>query len=124
MADLITLHGGTAAAYTVDVSNVEQVQAAATRVQQELGDVTILINNAMVNCTDDILRIDMNQARKVLEVNVLAQILVSNLHYEGLNINHLGGSVMQIEKKSGGWQKNNNKKSELGQKRKKKRSTL
>ena len=77
VANDISTQGGTAVAYTVDVTSAEQVQEAANRVQHDLGDVTILVNNAMANCTDDILRIDLKQAKKVMEVNVLAQLLVS-----------------------------------------------
>ncbi len=66
-------------AYTVDVTSVEQVQQAATRVQQELGHVTILINNAMFVFYNDFLRVDIEDVRKTLDVNVASHFLVCYL---------------------------------------------
>ncbi len=72
----INSQGGTAVSYTVDVTCVEQVHQAATKVQQELGDVTILINNAMFVRPNDFLRIDVEDMRKILDVNVASHFVV------------------------------------------------
>lgn len=45
---------------------------AANRVLREVGDVTILINNAGVIFTRDVLQHSENQIRKTYDVNVLA----------------------------------------------------
>ena len=63
----------------MDVTSVEQVQQAATKVQQELGDVTILINNAMFVRFNDFLRIDVEDVRKILDVNVASHFVVCTL---------------------------------------------
>ena len=72
----INSQGGTAVAYTLDVTSVEQVHQAATEVQQELCDVTILINNAMFVTYNDILRIDVEHVKKILDVNVVSHFVV------------------------------------------------
>lgn len=58
--------------YVVDCSQREEISKAADKVKQEVGDVTILINNAGVVFCADLLSLQDSQIQKIFEVNVLA----------------------------------------------------
>ncbi|XP_068916562.1 17-beta-hydroxysteroid dehydrogenase 13-like [Tenebrio molitor] len=62
----------TAHAYHCDVSNRENVFEVAKKVQQEVGDVTILINNAGIMPTHPILTQTKDEIERTFNVNVLA----------------------------------------------------
>ncbi|XP_066581195.1 short-chain dehydrogenase/reductase family 16C member 6-like isoform X2 [Prorops nasuta] len=65
--------GGTAAhAYQCDVSNREQVRETAERVKQEVGNVTILVNNAGIMPCHAFLDHTPEEIRKIFDINVLA----------------------------------------------------
>ncbi|XP_033645031.1 short-chain dehydrogenase/reductase family 16C member 6-like [Asterias rubens] len=67
---MIKAFDGNVLAYKVDVTNAEEVYETANEVKQEVGDVTVLVNNAgvvtgkrLMNCSDDMIR-------KTMDVNV------------------------------------------------------
>ncbi|XP_053559228.1 17-beta-hydroxysteroid dehydrogenase 13 [Bombina bombina] len=58
--------------FVVDCSKREDISTAADKVKQQVGDVTILINNAgVVNCAD-LLTLEDQQIQKIFDVNILA----------------------------------------------------
>lgn len=63
--------------YQVDISNRFNVYAAAERVKQEIGTVTILINNAGIVTGRRFLECNDEQIIKTFDVNVLAHFWVS-----------------------------------------------
>lgn len=63
--------------YQVDISNRMSVYAAAERVKQELGTVTILVNNAGVVTGKRFLECQDEQIVKTFDVNILAHFWVS-----------------------------------------------
>ncbi|XP_020289483.1 short-chain dehydrogenase/reductase family 16C member 6-like isoform X2 [Pseudomyrmex gracilis] len=59
-------------AYQCDVSNREQVLSVAERVKKEIGDVTILVNNAGIMPCHAFLDHTNDEIRKIFDINVLA----------------------------------------------------
>lgn len=59
-------------AYQCDVSSLESIQDLKVKVEEELGPVDILINNAALIFEDPITEVDSNYLMKMLHVNVLA----------------------------------------------------
>ncbi|KAK2580537.1 hypothetical protein KPH14_007672 [Odynerus spinipes] len=69
--------GGTAAyAYKCDVSNREEVLKVAERVKEEVGNVTILINNAGIMPCHAFLDHTPEEIRKMFDINVLAHFWI------------------------------------------------
>lgn len=60
--------------YQCDVSNREQVFEVAKKVKEEVGDVTVLINNAGIMPCHTFLNYTSNQIRRLFDVNVLAHV--------------------------------------------------
>src|SRR5438270_7691198 len=63
--------GGTAVVIPVDVANAEQVEAAAARVEIDLGQIDIWINNAMASVFSPIKEMTPEEYRRVTEVTYL-----------------------------------------------------
>ncbi|XP_026472355.1 epidermal retinol dehydrogenase 2-like isoform X2 [Ctenocephalides felis] len=63
---------GKAHAYVCDVTNKEQVLEVAKQVQKEVGDVTILINNAGIMPSHAMLDHTTEEIRKIFDINVFA----------------------------------------------------
>ncbi|XP_022109593.1 epidermal retinol dehydrogenase 2-like isoform X2 [Acanthaster planci] len=71
-ADQIRENGGKAYEYTVDVSNSEKVYEAALKVKQDVGDVTILVNNAGIVTGKSFLDCPDHMIKKTMDVNINA----------------------------------------------------
>ena len=63
--------GGTALVVPVDVANAEQVEAAAARIEIDLGKIDIWINNAMASVFSPIKEMMPEEFRRVTEVTYL-----------------------------------------------------
>lgn len=63
--------------YQVDISNRFNVYAAAERVKQEIGTVTILVNNAGIVTGKRFLECEDEKIIKTFDVNILAHFWVS-----------------------------------------------
>ncbi|KAJ7327158.1 hypothetical protein JRQ81_016917 [Phrynocephalus forsythii] len=64
--------GANAHAFVVDCSIREEIYRAAEKVKKDIGDVSILVNNAGVLTTADLLSTQDKQIQKTFEVNILA----------------------------------------------------
>ncbi|XP_005401394.1 PREDICTED: estradiol 17-beta-dehydrogenase 11 [Chinchilla lanigera] len=69
--------GAQAHAFVVDCSNREDIYSSAKKVKAEIGDVSILVNNAGVVYTSDLFATQDPQIEKTFEVNVLAHFWTS-----------------------------------------------
>ncbi|XP_053108260.1 estradiol 17-beta-dehydrogenase 11-like isoform X3 [Hemicordylus capensis] len=58
--------------YVVDCSLKEEIYSMAEKVKKDIGDVSILVNNAGVVATADLLSTQDKQIQKIFEVNILA----------------------------------------------------
>lgn len=63
--------------YTVDISKRENVYAAAERIKQEIGTVTIVVNNAGIVTGKRFLECSDEKIIKTFDVNILAHFWVS-----------------------------------------------
>src|SRR5437762_1805573 len=66
--------GGTAIVVPVDVANAEQVEAAAARVEIDLGKIDIWINNAMASVFSPIKKMTPEEFKRVTEVTYLGYV--------------------------------------------------
>ncbi|XP_042326184.1 estradiol 17-beta-dehydrogenase 11-like isoform X1 [Sceloporus undulatus] len=64
--------GATAHAFVVDCSKKEDIYKAAEKVKEEIGNVSILMNNAGVIAPADVVSTDDHDIQKIFEVNILA----------------------------------------------------
>ncbi|NWS48966.1 DHB11 dehydrogenase, partial [Probosciger aterrimus] len=66
--------GATVQAFVVDCSKREEIYSAAEKVQKEIGDVSILVNNAGVITAADFLSTQDHQIERMFAVNILAHM--------------------------------------------------
>jgi len=66
--------GGTALVLPLDVADADAVEAAAARVEQELGPIDVWINNAMVSIYSPIKETSAAEFRRVTEVTYLGYV--------------------------------------------------
>lgn len=69
--------GDKAAAVACDVSKPEDVKAAVDAAEAAFGTVTVLVNNAGITLSGDILSLELDAFRKVLDVNLVGTFLMS-----------------------------------------------
>lgn len=67
----ISAHGGRAMRLSMDVTSPEDVAAAFTAVERELGNVTALVNSAGVHYSSPIESFEQSAVRRTVEVNLL-----------------------------------------------------
>jgi NAD(P)-dependent dehydrogenase (short-subunit alcohol dehydrogenase family) len=63
--------GGTAVVIPVDVANAEEVEAAAARIEIDLGHIDVWINNAMTSVFSPVKQMTPEEFRRVTEVTYL-----------------------------------------------------
>jgi NAD(P)-dependent dehydrogenase (short-subunit alcohol dehydrogenase family) len=70
----VALNGGNALPVIVDVADPDAVEAAAERVEQELGPIDIWVNNAMATVFAPVSEIDPAEYKRVTEVTYLGGV--------------------------------------------------
>jgi len=73
-ANEIREQGGTALAIPADVSRFDEVEAAAERVERELGAIDVWVNNAMVTVFSRFADLTAEEFRRVTEVTYLGAV--------------------------------------------------
>lgn len=66
--------GGKALAIPTDVSQPDQVEAAADQIERELGPIDIWVNNAMISVFGPFKKLEMKDFKQVTEVTYLGQV--------------------------------------------------
>src|SRR5688500_4636869 len=66
--------GGTALTISVDVADAAAVEAAAERVERELGEIDVWVNNAMTSVLKFVHETPAEEFRRVTEVNYLGVV--------------------------------------------------
>lgn len=93
-AKLIEKSGGPKAhTYTCDVSDRQNVLSVAEKVKQEVGDVTILINNAGIMPTHPLEKHTEAEIRKITDINVLAHFWTLEAFLPAMKKNNHGHIV-------------------------------
>ena len=72
---LIRADGGKALAVTVDASSAEAITAAAHHTRAQLGQITVLVNNAGITGTDDFQTITLDHWERMLRINLTGPFL-------------------------------------------------
>ncbi|XP_032717854.1 estradiol 17-beta-dehydrogenase 11 [Lontra canadensis] len=85
--------GAKAHAFVVDCSNREDIYSSAKKVKEEIGDVSILVNNAGVVYTSDLFATQDPQIEKTFEVNVLAHFWTAKAFLPAMMKNNHGHIV-------------------------------
>ena len=81
--------------YAFDVTNETEVEGAVNRIEDEVGPIDILINNAGVNLRGPLEEIEAEVWREVLETNLTAPFLVAR-HAVRRMIGRGGGKIVNI----------------------------
>ena len=66
--------GGRALAISVDVADAEAVEAAAERIEREMGPIDVWVNNAMVSVFSPVREMQADEYRRVTEVTYLGYV--------------------------------------------------
>ncbi|KAL8206740.1 UNVERIFIED_CONTAM: hypothetical protein K2H54_022202 [Gekko kuhli] len=85
--------GARAHAFVVDCSKKEEIYCMAEKVKRETGDVSILMNNAGVISTTDLLSTGDHEIQKIFEVNILAHHWISKAFLPAMMKNNHGHIV-------------------------------
>jgi NAD(P)-dependent dehydrogenase (short-subunit alcohol dehydrogenase family) len=81
--------------YQCDVGDVSQVEAAKKRVEEELGTVTVLINNAAVVHGKPLLQLSLEDVETSFRTNIMAHYNTLRLFLPGM-VNVQRGSVVTV----------------------------
>jgi NAD(P)-dependent dehydrogenase (short-subunit alcohol dehydrogenase family) len=73
-ADLITAHGGAAQAVGMDVADPAQVREALTQIQQDLGNPSVLVNNAGIAVGGLFLDTSLESWQKIISINLMGVV--------------------------------------------------
>ncbi|MHA6492754.1 SDR family oxidoreductase [Pseudomonas borbori] len=66
--------GGQAWVQALDVADAEQVEAAAARIEAELGEIDVWVNNAMLTVLSPVAQMTADEYRRVTEVTYLGMV--------------------------------------------------
>jgi glucose 1-dehydrogenase len=94
--EAIRAAGGRAIAVGADVSNPEQVQNLVDRAVREFGRLDIVINNAGIERKYPFIDYPLDEARKILEVNLLGPFLVAQAASKQMISQGSGGRIINI----------------------------
>lgn len=66
--------GGTAKAFEADVANATQLEEAAARIERELGEIDVWVNNAMTTVFSPFVELEPEEFKRVTEVTYLGAV--------------------------------------------------
>ena len=81
--------------YRFDVTNEDQVQKAIARIENEVGIIDILINNAGIIKRTPLLDMDVNDFEQVIKVDLVSPFIVSKAVVKGM-IKRKSGKIINI----------------------------
>jgi acetoacetyl-CoA reductase len=79
--------------YKFDVSDFEQVKAAVTKIEQELGPIEIVVNNAGITRDSTMRKLDRTMWQAVIDTNLGSCFNVSKAVWDGMNTRGFGRIV-------------------------------
>jgi 3-oxoacyl-[acyl-carrier protein] reductase len=95
VAKEITDKGGRAIALKVDITDEAACEAMAAQVKKEFGRIDCLINNAALYYDQDIMDQSIDYMRKVLEINLIGQLICARSVYPTMR-EQKSGSIINI----------------------------
>ncbi|SFQ57277.1 3-ketoacyl-ACP reductase [Hymenobacter arizonensis] len=100
LATEIATHGVKTASAVADIADRSAVEAAIAQIQQELGDIDILINNAGIGTFAKFLEMEPEQWEHIIQVNLLGTYYVTRAVLPGM-ISRQTGDIINISSTSG-----------------------
>ncbi|WP_426061133.1 3-ketoacyl-ACP reductase [Hymenobacter sp. B1770] len=100
LAAEIATHGVKTASAVADIADRTAVDAAIAQIQQELGDIDILINNAGIGTFAKFLEMEPEQWEYIIQVNLLGTYYVTRAVLPGM-ISRQTGDIINISSTSG-----------------------
>ncbi len=100
LAAEIATHGVKTASAVADIADRAAVEAAIAQIQQELGDIDILINNAGIGTFAKFLEMEPAQWEHIIQVNLLGTYYVTRAVLPGM-IARQTGDIINISSTSG-----------------------
>ncbi|PKK28830.1 estradiol 17-beta-dehydrogenase 11 [Columba livia] len=85
--------GATVQTFVVDCSKREEIYSTAEKVKKDIGDVSILVNNAGVITCADLLSTQDHQIERMFEVNILAHMWTTRAFLPAMMKNNHGHIV-------------------------------
>merc|ERR1711962_965727 len=92
-AEQIRENGGKAYEYTVDISDSEEVYQAGLKVKRDVGNVTILVNNAGIVTGKPFLECPDHMIKKTMDVNINAHFWTLKAFLPSMIANNKGHIV-------------------------------
>lgn len=75
---------GTCKCYVCDISNATQVSTLAEKIKKDMGDASILVNNAGIVVAKGLLEMDEDQIKKILDVNLTSMFWTTKAFLPGM----------------------------------------
>ncbi len=91
----VEARGGQALAIPTDVSQFDQVQAAADAIERKFGSVDLWINNAMVSMYSPFMKMTPTEFRHIVEVTFLGQVYGTHCALQQM-MNRDRGVIIQV----------------------------
>ncbi len=86
--------GGVAMTVEVDLADYDQVEAAASLIEEQLGPISIWVNNAMVSVFSPVKEMKAEEYKRVTEVTYLGQVYGTLAAYKRMRRRNSGSIVM------------------------------
>lgn len=103
----IVAAGGRALGLGADITSRAQIEAAAVRVERELGRCRVLVNNAAVQYVEPLMRLDMDKWRQALDVNLNGAVTCTQVFGQQMIAGGQGGSIVSVGSICGGFARPN-----------------
>ncbi|MDF9799659.1 short-subunit dehydrogenase [Catalinimonas alkaloidigena] len=86
--------GGKALAIQLDLANAEEVEGAAERIEEELGPISIWVNNAMNSVFSPVKEMKAEEYKRVTEVTYLGQVYGTLAAYKRMRKRNSGSIIL------------------------------
>ena len=99
-AELLKEYNGDVYIYTLDVSNRKAVEETFTRIQKEVGDTDVLVNNAGFGIFDKVLDADLEDTEAMIDTNVVGLIACTKMVLPAM-VENKSGHIINIASQAG-----------------------
>jgi NAD(P)-dependent dehydrogenase (short-subunit alcohol dehydrogenase family) len=94
--------GGSAAAFTLDATDLDSIRRAAADVERHLGPADILVNAVGVNSSTPFFDIELDEWHRLIDANLTSAFLACQVFGKAMVERGAGGSIVNISSASSG----------------------